>query len=208
MHPQPSRQVARHTHVTHGIGAIGRQTDVNNGIFFARCTEVEYVNCRCPDGRFRRQNDNARMVVSDAQFVLRANHALRHFAPNFAFFYRQFFAVAEIQFRSDGRHCHFLPLRHVGRTAHNTEGFARADVHFRKREFVRVRMLAALNDLPDDNAFQVTFYASDGGHAFHFQAEFGEQFSHFFGCFVDVNVLFEPIERDSHKRNLNFEGRI
>ena len=64
-------------------------------------------------------------------------------------------------------------------------------------ELVGVRMLVARDDLRDDDAVEL---AGDFLHALDFEAEHGEPLGQFLGRPVEINVLFEPVKGDFHRK--------
>jgi hypothetical protein len=56
--------------------------------------------------------------------------------------------------------------------------------------------------MADDDPFQAARYAFHPFHALEFEADIREYFADFFRRHGEVKVIFEPIQRDFHKRDL------
>ena len=73
-------QVTGDPAVSHGIGAVGGQADFMQ---WSDSPSAEAAVCRA---RGRVKDEDAVVVRSEAKFILRADHAHRHLAPNLALF--------------------------------------------------------------------------------------------------------------------------
>ncbi len=111
------------------------------------------------------------MRSTHPEFVLGANHALRHRAPDLSFLDNQrLLAALRVQRRPDRCHDDLLSGGHVGGTAHDVERTFSAYIHCRDAEFVGVGVFFAGQYLTDHDIAQAAFDGFDFLDAFHFQA--------------------------------------
>ena len=133
-----------------------------------------------------RQDEQAGMVVAQAQFASGAKHAVGFDAAQFRLFD---FEIAEI--RADGRAGDALSGVAIRCAADDLQRFATADVHFADAHVVRIRMRFAGENLRHDDAFRNRARLFD---AFDFQSRACQTRRQFLGVPWDVNVILQPLQ--------------
>ena len=137
------------------------------------------------------QHNDTVVGVSDADFVLGADHAERFHSADFRFLDFELTAVGCIERGADRSHDNNLACCDIWRAAHNLHRslseFDSGDV-----EMVAVGMFRASEHFADNDAGEAAadrFYRFD---AFGFKAYGSKSGAEFFGGKIEVNVLFEP----------------
>ena len=74
-------QVAGHADVARGVGAVGGDGEVQHGVAFRLARGLQILRKWLPDLRRFIQHEDALVIVTQAQFVLRTNHPLRDLTP-------------------------------------------------------------------------------------------------------------------------------
>ena len=189
------RQVARYPQVVGGVGAIGREAYLDEVVFF----ELEIVFGGLPHGGIFGQHQDARVVVTQAEFVFGTNHTFGVFAADFTFFQGNRFAFSGVQSGTNCGNQYFLASSHIGRTTNDIEQAARTDVDFGHRKFVGVGVFFTFYHVAYHYTCQSSFDAFGTFNAFYFQSYVGQYFADFFGAeAVQIQVLLQPVERNLH----------
>ena len=197
----PGIEVARHTDVAGTVHPVGRQADFEKRIFF----EPELFAGRRADHGGRIQHHDAGMVVSDAQFIFRADHAEAVHAADAGFLDLEFAAVVGRELRTDGGQQDFLALRHVGRTADHLHQLGGAGVEPGDVEMVGIGMFRTFDDFRHDDAGEAARNLFHSLHVLHFQAGGGKGGRNLLRRQVKLQVILQPIKRDIHIANVLFE---
>jgi len=183
---------------TRGGGHLPRETDQAERVAAVRlhvhvehdvAVELGQVATQRDVGR---QDEDAFGVARDAQLVAGAEHALRRDAHLLGLL------DAPIA-RQDGagqRDGHALSGSDVVRAAHDVQRLARPDRDRREMEPVRVRMVLDAEELAHHHRAPVGAPLFD---LLHLHAQQGEAFRELLWGEVDVDVVAEPVERDSHR---------
>lgn len=178
------------------VGAVRGDLEVEQHVGLYQFTEG------CADvGGIGVEDEQASMVVAEAELAAAAHHAEGGDAAQFAFFDLE--AAGEFGSREgDGD---FVAHFEVLGTADNLTQRALADIDLADREFFRVWMLDGLGDLADDDEVGVDAFLLN---AFHFDASEGEQIGELGeGQVGEVDVGGEPGEGDFHlDRMTGFSG--
>ena len=186
-------QVAGHANMRSGIGAVGGQTDFQDGIAY----NFKELRCGLAHFCFSRQNHDSVMGISQANFIFGTNHAFGNFTPDLALFNGEGVFAHGKRGAFHG-HQHFLAFSHIGSAANNVKQFFAANIYFRQAKFVGVWMFCAGFYLSDHNAFQPATDVFPGFNAFNLKAAIGEDYCNFFRRRFNACVFFELITRYFH----------
>ena len=190
------RRVAGYAEVAGGVRSVGRNAYVQHGVPVRHAAGRQVFRKRLPDAgrcpvRARQRHDFV-VLVRQAQFVFRANHAFGGFAAQFRFADDDgrapvgVFAVGQGErgpWRGDR---HVLSGGHIRGAAHDAGGFRAAQVHFATGKPVGVRMGAYALHPPHDHPVQ---RRPDFPDVFHLQPAHGEDFGQFLRAFLDGGVF-------------------
>lgn len=121
---QPCIQITGNAVMAACVGTIGSDIYLYHEI----ALYVIIFCSRYAHGGIFGQDDNAAVVISHTDFVLRADHATTLHAAQFAFLDGKTF-IAIIQPCTHQSHNNLLPGSHIGCTAHNLEWFAFSRIH-------------------------------------------------------------------------------
>lgn len=116
------------------IGAIGGQTDLDNGIGFP----LQPFGCDT-ERRIGGKHHDTGMVVADAEFIFRTDHALRRHAAHFAFGNGKELTVFAENIGPGQGYIYLLPGCDVWRAAYDGANYAVADIHFGSRKVIGFR---------------------------------------------------------------------
>ena len=158
-------QVAGHADVAGAVHAVGRQADLEERIFL----QLQLLAGRSAHHGRGIEHHDAGMVVANAQFILRADHAEAFDATDLGALDLELAAVVGGQLGADRSQQHFLPLRHVGSAADDLQELGLTRIEFRDMQVVGIGVRDALDDFRHDDAFQAAGDLLDGLHVFDFK---------------------------------------
>ena len=187
-------EVAGHAIVRAGIGAVGRD------IYFDEVValKLEIFRGRHTYGRFFGEYHNAIVALTNTDFVFGTNHTEALHTAQFAALDGEALTLGAIEHGAQGCHDYFLASGHIGRTANNLGGLARAEVNGADVHVVAIGMGLASEDMAHDKSLETAAYGLDLLHAAYFQSDGGQGLGHFLRLKVEVNVLFQPVVRNIH----------
>ena len=143
------------------------------------------------------QDQEAVNRAGETKFLGRTHHSLADDAEDLAFFDDEGLLLARLQGQrvvgQDERD--FVAHLVILRTA-NDGALGPAVIDFADRELVRAGHFVPGEDLGDDDAFE---FAGEPLHPFDFEPEHRESLGQFLRRPIEINVLFEPVERDFHR---------
>ncbi len=181
-----------------GGGHLARQADQAQGVASVRLDvhvqdDVAVDFGELPAERRRRRQDQDPLgIAGDVQLVARAEHALGGDAHLLGPLDAS--VAGQDGARQGDRHA--LARGDVVRAADDVERLARADVDGRQVKPIGVRMLLDREQLADHDRAPVGAPLLD---ALDFHAEQGQPLGQLLGRLLDVDVLAEPVQRNSHR---------
>ena len=170
--------------MTQPVGTIGGDLDVQNRVG----ESVQFIR-RSTWNQIRRQFHDAVCFGGQAEFVGGTDHPEAFQAPDLGF----------LDLEITGQHSphpgkqHGEALAHVGRPAHDLNGFAAAVIHTTQTQPIRIRVVFPVHHAGDHDLGEglPVFFET-----FHIEAcgcQFCRQFR---GCIVPGNVFGEPVKAD------------
>ena len=189
------RQIARHAYVRGGVDTVGREAYAYQIVIL----DMEKLACRHSHRGICGQLHDAGMVGADAELVLGAEHTHRLDAADLAALDLEGLVTAVgVEHRADGGAENLESLAAVGGAADDAQRSLGADVYRRDVQVVGVGMVFALDNLTHDNTGQAAAYGLHLAEILHLEAYVGEYFRRLFGRDVEVDILFQPVERYLH----------
>ena len=187
---EPGIQVARHAEMGGGIDPVGRDFIFDDRIGLE--TEV-ILGGRTDDGLIRKDHDSG-MVGTDAQFILRADHAERFHTADLGFFDLE---IAR-EDRPDAGEKDFLASRHVRGTTDDLDKFRGAVIYLGDMQVIRIRMIHALHHFRHDHTSQTAGNFFLLRYGIDFDADGGHRIRHLLRGQVAFQVFFEPTVSKFH----------
>ncbi|CUJ54402.1 Uncharacterised protein [Achromobacter xylosoxidans] len=171
---------ARHAQDRQAVGAVGRHLQREE-----RVVQVQRFADRLARRHIGRQLQQAGMVLRQAQFARRAQHARRLHAAHLG--HADLHAAG--QFRADAGQRHLQAGGRVGRAADDLQQRAGAVIDLADAQLVGVRVRGDLDDVRDHHARE----RGRGRHGvFDFQAGHGEPVREFIGCDRRIDQRTQP----------------
>ena len=183
-------QVARHANVAGAVHAVRRQADFEERVFL----QLQLRAGRRADDGTGIEHHDARVVISDAELVFRADHAVALDAADLGFLDLEFRAVVGREFCPDGSHQDLLALRHVGGAADHLQQLRRSRVEFGDVQVVGIGMRHAFHHFRHDDASQAAGNLFDGLHVFNFQSRRCQDGADLLRRQVELQIILQPIE--------------
>ncbi|OPY16481.1 MAG: hypothetical protein A4E69_00223 [Syntrophus sp. PtaB.Bin138] len=181
------RDLPRHPDDGQTVGAVGRDADVQN-----RIAQIQGVREILPRLQSVRQNHDARVVRTDAEFFFGTQHAFGTFAAD----ERALDGVAAGNGRADHGQGNDIARMDVGGAADDWQGL-RPVGHFAEGELLRIRVGLDGQDFRHHNPGKIGRGVADG---VHLEARHGQPVGQLRRREIDINVIPEPSQTDKHKR--------
>ena len=186
-------EVAGHTVVRAGIRTVGGDIHLEHVV----ALDVVVILGQRAGHRLSGEHDDAGMVRTDANLILRANHAVRLYAAQFRFLDGKALLTV-IELGAQGRHNHLLSGSHIGCAAHNLYRFTGTEVHGGHVHMVGIGVCLAGEHLAHHQALQSAFNGLNLLHTARLQANRGERIGHLLRGQIKVNIFFQPVIRNIH----------
>ena len=194
---EPCIEVASHAPVRKGIGAVGRDVDLDDVV----ALNVVVLGCRRSHHSVVGQHDDSVVAVSNANLVLGTNHAQALVAAKLGTLDLELL-VAIVEHAAHIGNNHLLASLHVGCSADNLlRSLSLAQVDSGQMQ-MRVGDVLAGQHLTNIEPFQATADALHLFHAANFKSYRRQGSSHFLWGEVKVDVFFQPLIRNIHNANL------
>ena len=179
-HLRQRAKFAGHAEMREQVRTVRSDLHLEHGVCFHDLVE------RSSYRRVGAEDHEPLVIISEAEFLAAAHHALAEHAAQFAL----------LDFEIAGHHCprkrqrHLISRREVLCTAHDLPRGARSVVHLAEAEFVGVRMLLERFHLRDDDLLAPKAALLN---ALHLHPGEGQQISQFrYGTCGEVEVVGEP----------------
>ncbi|OPY16217.1 MAG: hypothetical protein A4E69_00280 [Syntrophus sp. PtaB.Bin138] len=180
------RHFPRHPDDGQTVRAVRRDADVQN-----RVAQIQGIREILPRLQSVRQNQDARVVRTDAELFFRAKHALGAFAAD----ERTLDGVAPGNGCTHHGQGNDIARMDVGGAADDRQGL-RPGGHFTEGQLVRIRVGLDGQDFRHHHPGKIGRHVADG---VHLEARHGQPVGQFRRCEIDINVIPEPPQTDKHK---------
>ena len=124
------------------------------------------------------KDEDAVVVRSEAKFILRADHAHRHLAPNLALFDLERIAFQGMAGGPHRGHDDFLTGRHIGRSADDGQWLSFAHIHRGHAKAVRVGVGLTGEHFSDNHALESSGNGRHFLQSFDLEAAGGQDVAH------------------------------
>ena len=138
------------------------------------------------------------MVFTDAELVLSADHSEAFHSADLGLLELELLAVDADQFRTNCSQKHLLPYGNVRSAAYHLQRLALTDVKLCDMQVVGIRVLHALQHVGHEYALEPSGYLFYGFNMLDLEAGGSQYFSNFLGLKVELQIIFQPIVRNSH----------
>ena len=185
---EPRGEFTRDAEVREGVGAVGRDLDIEHGV-----SGREHIVDGGTERRAVRENEEAGGIFGDAEFLRGTHHAVGGLAADFRL----------LDFEISGQNCPgkcygdavadlvILRAANDGLHAERVAEVDRAD-----GEFVGVRVFIADKDFADDDMGELGRAGADD--LLHLEAEEGDRAGDLVVRSVEGDVVAEPVKRNFH----------
>ncbi len=170
------------------ISTVRRNVHLDASVGF----DVVIVLSESSDRHIIRKNDNARVVGSDPNLVLGANHAMRGNTAQLRGLDGELL-VAIIKDSADCGDNNLLTCSDICSAANNIERLGTTDINFSHVKMIRIGMRLASQNLANDKTLKAALDALRLLHAVDLEADGGKKSRELFWGKIKIDVAFQPI---------------
>ena len=188
-----SVEVASHTVVRASVGTVCSDVNFNKVV----AVDVIIVGCLLSHLSVGGEDDDAGVVVTDANLILGTYHSIALHTAQFAAFDDKLL-VTVVELRAERGHNHFLSGCHIRSAADYLLGLARAYIHRTHVHVIAVGMRFTCEHLAHNESFESAFDCLHFLDAVNLQTDRCQRVCNLLSSQSRINIFSEPVITDIH----------